>query len=474
MADKKILVNLDLNKNQILNATIQGVGTDPANPVAGQIYYNTSTKTLKIYDGTIWKDVGIQDIPWGAITGTLADQTDLKNALDNKVDKNTAITGATHTKITYDSKGLVTSGSDLQASDIPNLTLSKITDVTASAAEVNKLDGLNATTAELNKLAGLTTTSTELGYVHGAKSNIQDQIDGVTTTINGFGDVVSHDANEFATAAQGGKADTALQPTDVVNDVVSTDTDKPLSANMGKELQDAITNLSARGRYLSLWNCTTGLPATNPTTSPYTYKTGDYYIVGTVSSSGTNYKPSGDSYTNNVASTAVESGAVLENDTYLYDGTNWILQANAQRTVTFANIAGQPSDNTNLANALALKDNLASPALTGTPTAPTAATGTKTTQIATTAFVADAISTASLTVTAQNPALTPSGGVCTWTVTNTLKNADVICTVKEVSTGDTVCPTIIYGTNSITIKINSASNIAANTYKAVILGQSKA
>ena len=43
--------------------------------------------------------------------------------------------------------------------------------------------------------------------------------------------------------------------------------------------------------------------------------------------------------------------------------------------------------NTTLVDDLALKADLASPALTGTPTAPTAATGTDTTQIATTAFV---------------------------------------------------------------------------------------
>lgn len=45
------------------------------------------------------------------------------------------------------------------------------------------------------------------------------------------------------------------------------------------------------------------------------------------------------------------------------------------------------------AAALALKANLASPSLTGTPTAPTAAVGTNTTQIATTAFVQTALST---------------------------------------------------------------------------------
>ena len=38
------------------------------------------------------------------------------------VAENPAITGATHTKITYDSKGLITAGADLTASDIPDLS----------------------------------------------------------------------------------------------------------------------------------------------------------------------------------------------------------------------------------------------------------------------------------------------------------------------------------------------------------------
>ena len=40
---------------------------------------------------------------------------------------NTAITGATHPKITYDSKGLVTAGAALSASDIPGLDAAKVT-----------------------------------------------------------------------------------------------------------------------------------------------------------------------------------------------------------------------------------------------------------------------------------------------------------------------------------------------------------
>lgn len=43
-------------------------------------------------------------------------------ALDYKIDKNPPIVAATKTKITYDTKGLVTAGSDLTASDIPDLS----------------------------------------------------------------------------------------------------------------------------------------------------------------------------------------------------------------------------------------------------------------------------------------------------------------------------------------------------------------
>ena len=46
-------------------------------------------------------------------------QSQSNTLLGNKVDKNTAITGSTKTKITYDSKGLVTAGANLALSDLP-------------------------------------------------------------------------------------------------------------------------------------------------------------------------------------------------------------------------------------------------------------------------------------------------------------------------------------------------------------------
>ena len=62
--------------------------------------------------------------------------------LSGKVNANAPIQAATYTKIQYDNKGLVTGGSDLTESDIPSLHLSKISDITATAKEVNALDGI--------------------------------------------------------------------------------------------------------------------------------------------------------------------------------------------------------------------------------------------------------------------------------------------------------------------------------------------
>ena len=231
-----------------------------------------------------------------------------------------------------------------------------------------------------------------------------DEIGRIGQTIGTYGNIVTHNASEFATVAQGELADSALQAGDNVSELVNnagyitgitssdvttalgytpynssnpsgyqtsgqvvsaitasivdntstTSTTKSLSANMGKELQDEINNLKARGRFLALWNCATGLAESNPQTNPYVYQTGDYFIVGIVDST-TNYKPNGSSYTIGVASTTVETSEVAVDDVYYYDGINWKLQQNTQKTLAFSNIAGSPYDNTNLASALNAK-----------------------------------------------------------------------------------------------------------------------
>lgn len=53
--------------------------------------------------------------------------------------------------------------------------------VTATTAEINILDGVTATTAELNIMDGVTATTAEINYVDGVTSNVQTQINNITT-----------------------------------------------------------------------------------------------------------------------------------------------------------------------------------------------------------------------------------------------------------------------------------------------------
>lgn len=97
-------------------------------------------------------------------------------------------------------------------------------------------------------------------------------------------------------------------------------------------------------------------------------------------------------------------------------------------------------------------------------------TGTNDTKIVTPLKMATYTSGMAKTFHASNPALTASGGVCTWSITNTLGTKYVQVHVYEESTGDEVMTSVTAASGTITIKINSASNISASTYFAVVVG----
>ena len=79
---------------------------------------------------------------------------------------------------------LLDSSGDVKSSALDNATTS-LSDlsVTATASELNTLDGITASTAELNLMDGVTATTAEINYLDGVTSNIQTQINGISSDL---------------------------------------------------------------------------------------------------------------------------------------------------------------------------------------------------------------------------------------------------------------------------------------------------
>ena len=145
-------------------------------------------------------------------------------------------------------------------------------------------------------------------------------------------------------------------PTTVVDNLTSQSTTSALSANQWYILNGKINDLMAQGKFLSLWDSTTGLPISFPLITPYVYNTWDYFMVETIDTwdTPTNYRPAGSSYSGTASSTT-ESEEVAVWDYYVYDWSIWLLATNHGKSVSFANLAWDAMDNANLSGYLNTK-----------------------------------------------------------------------------------------------------------------------
>lgn len=122
----------------------------------GKVTINSNgVNTSQLRASNITADV-ILEFPNKTVgTYTIATTTDITS----KVDSNTAITGATKTKITYDSKGLVTSGADATTADITD-SLNKRYVTDANLTVIGNTSGTNTGDQDLSTYQPYTTATT--------------------------------------------------------------------------------------------------------------------------------------------------------------------------------------------------------------------------------------------------------------------------------------------------------------------------
>lgn len=126
----KYVNSLNLLQNELQNAVIQVLATDPANGKMGQIYYNSANKALMQYDGAKWNKVGVvyqQDSTTGAVITGL-------DASGNVTTTN--VTGLTLTGYTPVEGGYVTAGMTMQ--EAMNAMDTAIKNAVAGGGEVNQ------------------------------------------------------------------------------------------------------------------------------------------------------------------------------------------------------------------------------------------------------------------------------------------------------------------------------------------------
>ena len=126
----QFLTNLNLLSNELQNAVIQVLATNPTTGKIGQIYYNSADKALMQYDGTEWKKVGVV-YQQGSTTGAVVTGLD-----DTGNVTTTNVVGLTLTGYTPVEGGYVTAGMTMQ--EAMNAMDTAIKNAVSGGGEVNQ------------------------------------------------------------------------------------------------------------------------------------------------------------------------------------------------------------------------------------------------------------------------------------------------------------------------------------------------
>lgn len=419
--------DIDLEGNELQNAVVQNLSSAPSNPKVGQEYYNTTTNQKFIWNGTAWVDETSQ----GDYTFSNGVQENSRNvSLKLNPTGSTGLTtfiadsdglkiGVTEASTTV--KGIIEIATDTEANTGTSEILAINPKQLATKVTANAAITAGTGTVITYDAKGLVTGSSELSIASGSTNYLE-----YDSTNHNFG----------------AKVDTT---------VTNASTNLVTSGAVASAIATALTGALI---YQGTWTATSQTDYSSITTP---VKKGYMYAVsGTATIGGVEWN-SGDYL---VINKDVATGTVTSADVDKIDNTEAsdIVRLSATQTLTNKTIDADDNTISDLTTS-----NLKSGVLQTTVRASTSASDTT---LASEKAIASAIEAKSASF--DNPILSVSGGVCTWTISTTLA-PNCICAIREKTSGNEVYCEVTYGSGSITVKMNSTNDIAANTYTAIVL-----
>ena len=489
----KYVNSLNLLQNELQNAVIQVLATDPVNAKIGQIYYNSTHKALMQYDGAKWNRVGVvyqQDSTTGAVITGL-------DASGNVTTTN--VTGLTLTGYTPVEGGYVTVGMTIQ--EAMQAMDTAIKNAVAGGGEVNQnawskisipaqSTAATAVTGQaedvvLSSDAKVDTFVLKTGNKwvdingSGKTVNIGHSLSGVTTGTYGDGThvskVVVDEAGHITSAEQ--VAITFPEVTVPVYDIVK-DTDSGDYAAIYHLTKDGVNTGAAINIPKDLF-VKEGKIVDNPSGQPagkyieltLQNQTNPIYInVADLVDAYTEGNGITISGTNEISAKVVVANGLSVGSSgiamALASGTANGAMSSAQFT-KLGGIADNATANTITLNGAATADpTFYAPTTGGTAGQHLVSNGTG-------APTWQDMPTNLKKYSANNTELTAAGGAYTWNITKATHgiNTPVVVQLYEVATNEMVMADVVVAPNGdVTIKIVGSGTLAADKYKVVIIG----
>ncbi len=502
----KFVVSIDLNKNQLLNAVIQPLATAPATGVAGQIYYNTADKALYQHDGTSWKKVGVvynQASATGkTVTGLGTDGTvTTTNVIDLTLNGYTPVEGGyvadgdtikqAITALDTAVKNAVAGGGEVNQNAwsniiVPVQSTNNTTEVVGQGEQATiiataKTDTFTVASGDewVHVNADTATKKITIGHKFSGVA-AQEYGDGLNVpkiTVDATGhitsvteaEIVGAEFLENVTSDIQAQLNAKIPATEkgTKNGVATLDANGLVpSSQLPSYVDDVVDAYIVGATPLAAdW-----LSATDGGTA-LTPETGKIYIIvggGDAKYLNQQYRWSGTTYVlcnpSDVNSVNGKTGIVTLTQDDIGDGTTYVQYSKTDKE-KLAGIDEGATKNTITLNGTATKNpSFYAPIEAGTADQILVSNGAG-------APVWKTPDVGIQKKSVQNGELTAVGGAFTWAIANTIQ--DVTVQIYEVATGAMIMADVTVSATQVTITIvdsTGAGTLAANTYKAVIIG----